>query len=98
MPCLGKAVPFNRDLIRLSRELIRPNWEHQGSDEAQSEGSAPSEAKNRLGQLLDLVERGEEIIITRHGKAVARLVPPKQAFTATKHGPPYGTSASARRS
>ena len=38
------------------------------------------EAKNKLGQLLDLVERGEEIIITRHGKAVARLVPPQQAF------------------
>jgi len=38
------------------------------------------EAKNRLGQLLDLAERGEEIIITRHGKEVARLVPPKAAF------------------
>jgi prevent-host-death family protein len=34
------------------------------------------EAKNRLGQLLDDVERGEEVTITRHGKAVARLVPP----------------------
>jgi len=33
------------------------------------------EAKNTLGSLLDRVERGEEIIITRHGKAVARLVP-----------------------
>jgi prevent-host-death family protein len=33
------------------------------------------EAKNRLGSLLDRVERGEEIVITRHGKAVARLVP-----------------------
>jgi prevent-host-death family protein len=32
------------------------------------------EAKNKLGQLLDLVEQGEEIIITRHGKEVARLV------------------------
>lgn len=32
------------------------------------------EAKNTLGTLLDQVERGEEIIITRHGKAVARLV------------------------
>jgi prevent-host-death family protein len=39
------------------------------------------EAKNKLGHLLDLVERGEEIIITRHGKAVACLVPPKQAFS-----------------
>jgi prevent-host-death family protein len=38
------------------------------------------EAKNKLGQLLDLVERGEEIIITRHGKEVAHLVPPKQKF------------------
>jgi prevent-host-death family protein len=37
------------------------------------------EAKNKLGQLLDLVERGEEVIITRHGKAVARLVSPQQA-------------------
>ncbi len=38
------------------------------------------EAKNKLGQLLDLVERGEEIVITRHGKPVARLMPPTQAF------------------
>jgi prevent-host-death family protein len=34
------------------------------------------EAKNRLGQLLDWVEAGEEIVITRRGRAVARLVPP----------------------
>ena len=33
------------------------------------------EAKNTLGSLLDRVEQGEEIVITRHGKAVARLVP-----------------------
>jgi prevent-host-death family protein len=33
------------------------------------------EAKNKLGQLLDMVERGEEVTITRHGKEVARLVP-----------------------
>jgi prevent-host-death family protein len=37
------------------------------------------EAKNKLGQLLDMVERGEEIIITQHGKEVARLVPPQKA-------------------
>lgn len=34
------------------------------------------EAKSRLGQLLDRVEAGEEIAITRRGKVVARLVPP----------------------
>jgi prevent-host-death family protein len=33
------------------------------------------EAKNTLGRLLDRVERGEEIVITRHGRAVARLIP-----------------------
>jgi prevent-host-death family protein len=38
------------------------------------------EAKNKLGQLLDLVEGGEEVVITRHGKEVARLVPPKTAI------------------
>ena len=33
------------------------------------------EAKNKLRMLLDRVEYGEEIIITRHGKPIARLVP-----------------------
>lgn len=33
------------------------------------------EAKNTLGSLLDRVEQGEEVVITRHGKPVARLVP-----------------------
>jgi prevent-host-death family protein len=37
------------------------------------------EAKNKLGQLLDLVEHGEEIVITRRGKEVARLVPARGA-------------------
>src|SRR5229473_133736 len=38
------------------------------------------EAKSKFGQLLDLVEHGEEITITRHGKEVARLVPAKHGF------------------
>ncbi|HET7281495.1 MAG TPA: type II toxin-antitoxin system prevent-host-death family antitoxin [Sphingomicrobium sp.] len=33
------------------------------------------EAKNKFGTLLDWVESGEEVIITRRGKVVARLVP-----------------------
>ena len=32
-------------------------------------------AKTQLSKLLDLVEDGEEIVIQRHGKAVAQLVP-----------------------
>jgi prevent-host-death family protein len=33
------------------------------------------EAKNTFGTLLDRVQHSEEIIITRHGQPVARLVP-----------------------
>ena len=36
------------------------------------------EAKTRLPALLDLVERGREIIITRRARNVARLVPADQ--------------------
>jgi prevent-host-death family protein len=33
------------------------------------------EAKTRFGQLLERVALGEEVIITKHDKPVARLVP-----------------------
>ena len=33
------------------------------------------EAKTRLAELLGRVERGERIVITRHGRPVAQLVP-----------------------
>ena len=32
-------------------------------------------AKARLSELVDRAERGEEIVISRHGKPVARLTP-----------------------
>ena len=34
-----------------------------------------SDAKTHLTQLLTDVERGETIVITRHGRPIARLVP-----------------------
>jgi prevent-host-death family protein len=34
-----------------------------------------SEAKARLLQLLDEVEQGETVLITRHGRPIARLEP-----------------------
>ncbi len=40
------------------------------------------EAKTRFGQLLERVARGEEIIITRHEKPVARLIPEGRASRA----------------
>jgi prevent-host-death family protein len=45
-----------------------------------------SDAKAHLSELIDRVERGEQIEILRHGKPVARLVPapmtpkPKKPF------------------
>lgn len=33
------------------------------------------EAKSKPSELLDLVERGRTITITRHGRNIARLVP-----------------------
>jgi prevent-host-death family protein len=33
------------------------------------------EAKTHLAELLDRVERGDTVVITRHGRPVARLVP-----------------------
>ena len=32
--------------------------------------------RNNASSFLDLVEKGEEVEIQRHGKVVARLVPP----------------------
>ena len=34
-----------------------------------------AQAKKKLSELLDRVQRGQEFTITRHGEAIARLVP-----------------------
>lgn len=36
------------------------------------------EAKSQLSRLLELVEQGEIVVIARHGKPVAELVPARQ--------------------
>jgi prevent-host-death family protein len=38
-----------------------------------------SEAKARFSELLDDVEQGETIAITRHGKVIARIAPNEDA-------------------
>jgi prevent-host-death family protein len=42
------------------------------------------EAKSKLGGLIDQVAAGEEFLITRHGKPVARLTPVTPAFDRAK--------------
>lgn len=39
------------------------------------------EAKTRFSELLEQVEAGEEITITKHGTPVARLVPVVKSYT-----------------
>ena len=53
------------------------SFQSDGSGQRLREAQA-SEAKTHLPQLLDEVERGATIIITRHGRRIARLVPEAQ--------------------
>ena len=43
-----------------------------------------TEAKTNLSELLNAVERGETIAITRHGKPVAHLVPAQKQDRAAR--------------
>ena len=42
------------------------------------------DARTHFSELLERVESGEEITITKHGTPVARLVPVKKQFTAAE--------------
>jgi prevent-host-death family protein len=42
------------------------------------------DAKNKLSELLDRVEAGETIAVTRHGKKVALLTPVNQERPSTR--------------
>jgi prevent-host-death family protein len=44
------------------------------------------EAKTHLSRLLDAVECGERVVITRHGKPVAELSPPPKEKKRAKFG------------
>ena len=48
------------------------------------------EAKTKLSQLLDRVEKGEEIVIARNGKPIASLAPlkPKRSILGVGVGDP----------
>ena len=45
---------------------------------------AIAQAKNNFSAMLHLVESGQDVVLTRHGKAIARVVPeaPDRATTA----------------
>jgi prevent-host-death family protein len=43
-----------------------------------------SEAKTKFLSILDQVERGATVIVTRHGKPIARIVPDESISTASE--------------
>lgn len=55
------------------------------------------EAKNRLSQLIDRVQAGEVIVITRRGKAVARLGLPHDVDVASRAQDAIANLHAARR-
>ncbi len=57
--------------------MLEPNMSPNTKD---SGSVGAHEAKTNLGRLLDRVEHGEVIVITRHGSPVARLVPFEDQF------------------
>lgn len=59
--CLELVIEL---IIELIIELVNSMWQ-----------VAVAEAKAQLSSLLDAVERGEPVLITRRGRAVAELVP-----------------------
>ncbi|ESX81846.1 MULTISPECIES: type II toxin-antitoxin system prevent-host-death family antitoxin [unclassified Mesorhizobium] len=45
-----------------------------------------AEAKAKLSELVSRAEAGEEIVLTRHGKVAARIVPPAVAESLPRIG------------
>jgi prevent-host-death family protein len=56
-----------------------------------------SEAKGQLTELVRRAEAGEEVILTRHGHAVARLAPMKAALDRKSSGAARGCANNGRR-
>jgi prevent-host-death family protein len=44
------------------------------------------DARSRLSELIERVQSGEEVVLTRHGEPVARLVPEKPRRTRSRAG------------
>ena len=70
----GPARSGNDFLICGLSGIIRP-IESTSRNRKMTREVQASAAKTHLPRLLDEVERGETIIITRHGRPIARIVP-----------------------
>ena len=72
---LGKS---NRHACRQSARTVSPSsriWLVQAKQGRAVESIGLFEAKTHLSELIARAERGEEVVITRHNKLVAKWVP-----------------------
>jgi prevent-host-death family protein len=52
-----------------------------GMDKENADSIGAYEAKTHFSELLERVEKGEEVTITKHGAPVARLIPVRKRLT-----------------
>jgi prevent-host-death family protein len=82
---IGDRLPiyvFRRTPMRPNQGLCRDRMDNLMKAHCKGgecERSAPLKPRTSSANCSTLVEQGEEITITRHGKEVARLVPPRPA-------------------
>jgi len=70
----GRLIPLREQSSRLSALHTRNGLTDRYNDLVPRRLTA-TEAKARILALLDEVESGDEVEITKHGRTVARLVP-----------------------
>jgi prevent-host-death family protein len=58
------------------------DWQLAGEFKMREVGA--SEVRNKFSALLDQVERGGEIVITRRGRAIAKLVPTGSGYDSAR--------------
>jgi prevent-host-death family protein len=75
LPLLSSCLPREPASCKLVSDWSDPSAKPAKGAEEMAEVGA-YEAKTHLAELLDRVEKGERIVITRHGRPVAHLVPP----------------------
>ena len=72
----GRRKPCGQppDRLKAARILVRKSNQLNFWMECRVVTVGAFEAKTHLSALLDRVEAGEEVVITRHGRPIARLV------------------------
>lgn len=84
MPPVG-GLALAEKLVHKSLVHIRQLWHNAGFSRHCPMLSVPiHQAKGQLSELIRAAEQGEQVVLTRHGKPVVRLVAEVQDLAATE--------------